>query len=328
MKLIDEAVAGSKRSLAKIISQVESRSPESQEILKEIYRKSGNEFSLGITGPPGAGKSTLIGALAERLLDKGYRLGIIAIDPTSPFSGGAFLGDRVRFMGLTGRDGIYVRSMASRGHRGGINRGLINVIRILGAAGYDFVIVETVGTGQNEVDIGMVADMTILVMVPDGGDEIQLLKSGSTEIADVFLVNKADHEGADILISRLLELQQMKRSKIRVFKTVATEGEGIEELGHFLITQHRSFKKDAQWVSRRSERMRWEIAHLIEQEMSDGAKRILNEHERFLDLVVEQILSRKSDPYSIAEEFSKAFLSYFENQLPSFCRKLESMTTS
>ncbi len=315
MKLIDEAIAGSKRSLAKIISHVESRSPESQEILKEIYRKSGKEFSLGITGPPGAGKSTLIGALAERLLDKGYRLGIVAIDPTSPFSGGAFLGDRVRFMSLTGRDGIYIRSMASRGYRGGINRELINIIRILGAAGYDFVIVETVGTGQNEVDIGMVTDMTVLVMVPDGGDEIQLLKSGSTEIADVFLVNKADHEGAGLLVSRLVELQQMKRSRIQVFKTVATEGEGVEELEDFLIKQYRSFKKDEQWVSRKKERLRWEILNLIDHEIEDGVKKILNQNPGFVDGLVKKVFTRRDDPYSLVGEFSELILSEFADSL-------------
>jgi len=315
MKLMDEAVAGSKRSLAKIISHVETRTPESQEILKEIYRRSGNEFSLGITGSPGAGKSTLIGALAERLLDKGYRLGIVAIDPTSPFSGGAFLGDRLRFMGLTGRDGIYIRSMASRGYRGGINRGLINIIRILGAVGYDFVIVETVGTGQNEVDIGMVADMTILVMVPDGGDEIQLLKSGSTEIADVFLVNKADHEGAGTLISRLLELQQMKRSRLKVFQTVATEGEGVEELESFLIKQYQSFKKGEPWISRRKERLRWEIADLIEHEISEGVKKILNQNQDVVKILIGKMNSGQNNPYSLVEEFSNYVLNEFENRL-------------
>ena len=315
MKLIAEAIAGSKRSLAKIISHVESRTPESQEILKEIYRKSGNEFSLGITGPPGAGKSTLIGVLAERLLDKGYRLGIVAIDPTSPFSGGAFLGDRLRFMGLTGKDGIYIRSMASRGYRGGINRGLINIIRILGAVGYDFVIVETVGTGQNEVDIGMVADMTILVMVPDGGDEIQLLKSGSTEIADVFLVNKADHEGAGTLISRLLEFQQMKRSRLKVFQTVATEGEGVEELETFLINQYQSFKKGEPWISRRKERLRWEIGHLLEHEIGNGIKAILDENQSFVNGLVKKVLVGGDDPYSLIEKISVTILSRFENIL-------------
>jgi LAO/AO transport system kinase len=317
MKIIDEAAAGSKRSLAKIISHVENRTPESLEILKEIYRRAGNEFSLGVTGSPGAGKSTLIGALAERLLDKGYRVGIVAIDPTSPFSGGAFLGDRVRFMSLTGRDGIYIRSMASRGHRGGINRGLLNVVRILGAAGYEFVIIETVGTGQNEVEIGMVADMTLLVMVPDGGDEIQLLKSGSTEIADVFLVNKAEHDGAGILVSRLLELQQMKRSKVQVFKTVATEGEGVEELESFLIKQYQSFKGSEQWISRRKERLRWEIADLIEDEISEGIKRILNQNQDFVKNLIGKMISGKNNPYSLVEEFSNYVLSEFENRLSS-----------
>jgi LAO/AO transport system kinase len=317
MKIIDEAVSGSKRSLAKIISQVENRTPESLEILKEIYRRTGNEFSLGITGSPGAGKSTLIGALAERLLDKGYRVGIVAIDPTSPFSGGAFLGDRVRFMSLTGRDGIYIRSMASRGHRGGINRGLLNVVRILGAAGYEFVIIETVGTGQNEVEIGMVADMTLLVMVPDGGDEIQLLKSGSTEIADVFLVNKADHDGAGILVSRLLELQQMKRSKVQVFKTVATEGEGVGELESFLIKQYQSFKGSEQWISRRKERLQWEIVDLIEDEISEGIKRILNQNQDFVKFLIGKMNSNQTNPYSLVEEFSNYVLSEFENRLIS-----------
>lgn len=323
MKLMDEAIAGSKRALAKIISQVESRTPESQEILKQIYKRSGNEFCMGITGSPGAGKSTLIGALAERLLDKGYRVGIVAIDPTSPFSGGAFLGDRVRFMGLTGRDGIYIRSMATRGHRGGINRGLINIIRILGTSGYDFVIVETVGTGQNEVDIGMIADMTILVMVPDSGDEIQLLKSGSTEIADVFLVNKADQEGAGLLVSRLLELQQMKRSKIKVFKTVATEGEGIEELENFLIKQYRSFKKGEQWISRRKERLRWEIADLMEHEISDGVRKILNQNQDFVNFLIGKIISGQNDPYSLTEQFLDYILNEFENHLPCLYRNTE-----
>ncbi len=307
MRLIEEA-SGSKRALARLISEVENRDPESQEILQEIFRRSGHEFSLGITGPPGAGKSTLIGKLVERLLKRGYRVAVIAIDPTSPFSGGAFLGDRIRFMDLSGRDGIYVRSMASRGHKGGITRDLINVIRILGAVGYQVILIETVGTGQNEVDIAMVADVTVLVMVPEGGDEIQLLKSGSTEVADVFVVNKADHEGAGILVSRLLELQQMKRSRMEIFKTVATEGEGVEELESFLIDQYRCFKKDDPWTSRRKKRLEWEVADLMEHEILDGVKQILNGNQTFVEWAVEEAHSRRKDPYSLVEEFSQSIL--------------------
>jgi LAO/AO transport system kinase len=315
MKLLDEALLGSKRSLGRIISQVENRIPGYREILKEVYDKSKDVFSIGITGPPGSGKSTLIGELAENLLEKGYHLGVVAIDPTSPLSGGAFLGDRIRFMRLTGKDGIYIRSMATRGCVGGGNIALNDTIRILGAVGYEFVIIETVGTGQNEVDIGMIADLVILVMVPDAGDEIQLMKAGGNDIADIFLVNKADHEGADILISRLHDLQQMKKSKAKILKTVATEGKGINELVNYLLKQYTFFDKDGQWIARRKGRIRWEISHLIEHEISDSVRKILGRNSIFLDLLTQKVLSEAISPYPFVEQLSREILSQFENQL-------------
>lgn len=314
-KVIKDAAAGSKRSLARIITWVENRSPEAPMILKEIYGKSGNEFSVGITGAPGAGKSTLIGALTEVLLGRGFRLGIIAIDPTSPITGGAILGDRVRFMDLSGRDAVYIRSMGSRGYRGGINRALIDVVRVLGAFGYDFVIIETVGTGQNEVDISMAADLTTLVMVPEGGDEIQLLKSGSTEMADVFLVNKTDHVGADILISRLRDLQQLRGAKSEVFGTIAKSGEGIEAFAGFLQKQHQSFRKERRWIPRRKKRLRWEIANLMEYEIADRLRKLLDQNQDCLDSLVEKIIADHSSPYVAVDEFSRDIVNGFENRL-------------
>ena len=240
--LAERVVAGDSRSIARAISLVEDETPAGAQLMRDIYARTGRACLIGVTGPPGAGKSTLIDRLTGELRRRGQTVGIIAVDPTSPFTGGALLGDRVR-MGTHHADpGVFIRSMATRGHLGGLARATSDVALVLDAAGRDVVIVETVGVGQDEVDIVRTADVTVVVLVPGTGDEVQALKAGIMEIADVFVVNKADREGADHLaqsVSAMQSLQTFGPEAWRppIQKTEATTGAGVPELLDNMVVQ-------------------------------------------------------------------------------------------
>jgi LAO/AO transport system kinase len=199
MTLAERVLTGDPRAIARAISLIENESPAGAEVVRDIYPRTGRAYVIGVTGPPGAGKSTLVDRMTTELRGRGQTVGIVAVDPTSPFSGGALLGDRVRMGAHFGDDGVFIRSMATRGHLGGLARATSDVALVLDAAGKDIVMIETVGVGQDEVDIVRTADISIVVLVPGTGDEVQALKAGIMEIADIFVINKADRDGADRL---------------------------------------------------------------------------------------------------------------------------------
>src|SRR6188474_1567186 len=233
--LAERVRAGDPRALARAISLVEDGSPAGEEMLSSLFLSTGRAWTIGVTGPPGAGKSTLVDQLVRQLRARHQTAGILAVDPTSPFTGGAILGDRVRMQSHASDAGVFIRSMATRGHLGGLARATADAALVLDAAGRDYVIIETVGVGQDEVDIVRLADVSVVTLVPGTGDDVQALKAGIMEIADVFVVNKADREGADRLVSSVetnLALHAYASGEWRppILKTVATTGAGIPEL--------------------------------------------------------------------------------------------------
>jgi LAO/AO transport system kinase len=313
--LVSEALSGSVRALAKLITMVENEMPGALEALQQLYPKTGHAYILGITGPPGSGKSTLTDKITKELRKKGYTVGIIAVDPTSPFSGGALLGDRLRMQDITNDEGVFVRSMATRGTLGGLSRATADTIKILDAFGKDFILIETVGVGQDEVDIVKTADTTLLISVPGLGDEIQALKAGIMEIGDVFAVNKADREGADRLVAELRLMLDLSPSlspwRPPIIKTIATLGEGVAELTEKIL-EHRNFLERGEGLlGKRNERAREEIIDLIEQEISHYVHKMLK-YDMSFDEVIEQVVARKKDPYSYVRRVTEPFAKYYQ----------------
>lgn len=313
--LVPELLAGSVRALAKLITMVENEIPGTQEALKKLYPKTGHAYIVGITGPPGSGKSTLTDKITKELRRQNYTVGIIAIDPTSPFSGGALLGDRLRMQDITNDPGVFVRSMATRGTLGGLSQATADTVKILDAFGKDFILIETVGVGQDEVDIVKTADTTLLVCVPGLGDEIQALKAGIMEIGDIFVVNKADREGADRLVIELnlmLDLNpKMSSWRPPVIKTMATLGEGVPELTSKIL-EHRQFLREGnELIKKRNERAREEIIDLIEKEISKYIHKMLK-YDLTFEEVIEQVVSRQKDPYSYVEKVTEPFAKYYQ----------------
>jgi len=290
-----------RRSVARLMTAIENEDPESRAAISELYAHTGNAYTVGVTGPPGSGKSTLIGQLAKQYRKHGRKVGVIAVDPSSPFSGGALLGDRIRMQELSTDEGVFVRSMATRGNLGGLARSTAELVSVLDAFGCDIIFVETVGAGQSEVDVIKLADTILLVMAPGLGDDIQAIKAGIMEIGDVIVVNKADRENADrtmLEIKGALELDtERKEWSPPIVKTIATSNEGTEELVQKL-EEHRSFLMKAGMGRRR---IKGEI-QLLEALKARLAEMVITDLRNDPDYenMIEKIASRQLNPYEAA----------------------------
>ncbi len=303
-RLADGVLAGDPRAIARAISLIEDEDPRSVEVVRDIFGRTGRAYLIGVTGPPGAGKSTLVDRLIFEIRASGQSVGVIAVDPTSPFSGGAVLGDRLRMQAHAQDAGVFIRSMATRGHLGGLARATGDAALVLDAAGKDIIIIETVGVGQDEVDIVRTADISIVTLVPGTGDEVQALKAGIMEIGDIFVVNKSDREGADRLVAAIeatLALGALPSGAWQppVLKTMATAGKGIRELLD-TIGQFRAHGAAAQ-ASRRRSRSEYRLRELVSQRfMAHLADDVLTPGE--FSAIVDRIARRDLDPYTAASD--------------------------
>ena len=306
--LINEMEEGSVRALARLITMIENREKGWLEVMKAVFPNTGRAHVIGITGPPGAGKSTLTDTLTCELIARDLSVGVIAVDPSSPFSGGALLGDRVRMKEISTMKGVFVRSMATRGAMGGLSLAVRDVIKVLDAFGKDIILIETVGVGQDEVDVVKTADAVMVVCVPGMGDNIQAIKAGIMEIADIFVVNKADREGSERAVLDIRLMLNMSTEKgslnIPILKTVATKGEGIAELVTNLFEVLESQERETSW---REERIREELMSLLDKAIAHHVHVKLGRNSK-LDTAVKQVLARERDPYSIVQEMVASFV--------------------
>ena len=301
--LSERVLAGDPRAIARAISLIEDETPAGAELVRRIFASSGRAYLIGVTGPPGAGKSTLVDRMIGEIRKAGKTVGVVAVDPTSPYTGGAILGDRVRMQAHAGDDGVFIRSMATRGHLGGLARATGEVAVVFDAAGKDVVIIETVGVGQDEVDIVRTADVSIVTIVPGAGDEVQALKAGIMEIADIFVVNKADREGADRTVASIRAMQSLHMFadgewRPPIVKTEATAGTGVSELLATVETfrQHTA----ATQGSRRRARAEWRLRELLGHRFLQHVERNVLKPDEFEQLL-DRIAARETDPYTVVD---------------------------
>jgi LAO/AO transport system kinase len=301
LPIVKGLLAGERRALARAISIVDNDEPESHEIIKQIFSKTGNIRTVGFTGPGGAGKSSLVGKLIPECQALGYKVAVLAVDPTSPITGGAILGDRVRMQGNLGNEKVFMRSMASRGAMGGVSKSLRNAIRILDVAGYNVVLIESVGAGQLEVEISKVADLTVVVFTPHTGDNVQAVKAGLTEIGDIYVVNKADLEGATSLYQTVVDLIGDTNRKPVVLKTSAKTGIGVDELAKNIDKLLK--EKSINYKERERKMLEDELTDMILNILEKKVSSMLTQDRKYSEFI-DRLARKETDPYVAAEELA------------------------
>ncbi len=312
--IVERLLSGDRRALARMVTLIENESPQAHLFLAELHQHAGRAHIIGVTGAPGAGKSTLVTRLVRELRRRERRVGVVAVDPTSPFTGGAILGDRIRMMELAGDPNVFIRSMASRGSLGGLSSSTRDVVRAMDAAGYDPIIIETVGTGQAEVEVMRAAQSVLVVTAPGMGDEVQAIKAGILEIADIFVVSKADKPGADQTVAELAMLLSLDPNRrlhdktkpywrIPVLKTSAIKDQGITQLVD-AIQQHRQYLEESGMLANRAQRqVRSEVESLVLHAVLNALRDELTEDE--WQMVLEDITTRQRNPYNVANELQE-----------------------
>ena len=308
-RLLQDLLKGDTRALSRVITRVENRSADSLDILRQLFRHTGKSQIIGVTGSPGSGKSTLVDRLAAEFRKKNNTVGIIAVDPSSPFTGGAILGDRIRMQTLGVDPGVYIRSMATRGHLGGLAAATADVAAVLEAAGKDPVLIETVGVGQDEIDIVRLAEISIVVLVPGMGDDIQTLKAGIMEIGDIFVINKCDRPGVEKMERAILGLLSLGHRadgwQPPIVKTTATKGEGVAELLEAIDRYYVFFRNSISRSRKKQEAERQRLINLLEERLVNTAvEQIFPDGE--LNDLVNAIAERRQDPYSVVEQIIRS----------------------
>lgn len=319
LKIVEGILEGDRRSLSRAISLIDNEEGEYQEIIRHIYKKTGKAMTIGFTGPGGSGKSSLIGKLVKEFKGFGYKIAIIAVDPTSPITGGAILGDRIRMQGnIIDNSDLFMRSIASRGAIGGVSKSLRNIIRILDAAGYNLIIVESVGAGQLEIEVSKIVNLTIVLFTPNTGDKIQAIKAGITEIGDIYIVNKTDIEGANTLYNTLKDLIGETEKKPTILKCSTKTGMGVrdiaENINKMLNDRLNHFKEKEQGL------LEIELKEMVLNILEDKILNMLDNNPSYHNFI-DKIQNKKVDPYQAAEDLVSRLLNNMINEYPKNIKK-------